>query len=93
LSLRRVFSPLPWVDPIRIRFYLQRLLREVHLGYLLERPGGLAAMEDWSDCLSIGEQQRLAFARLFVHNPAFAIIDVRHQVHDAHRNGGHGGLS
>jgi hypothetical protein len=33
-------------------------------------------MEDWADSLSLGEQQRLAFARLFCHDPAFAIIDV-----------------
>ncbi len=46
------------------------------LGYLLQRPGGLQAMEDWADSLSLGEQQRLAFARLFCHDPAFAIIDV-----------------
>jgi putative ATP-binding cassette transporter len=54
----------------------QDLLHEVGLGYLLQRPGGLQAVEDWADSLSLGEQQRLAFARLFCHDPAFAIIDV-----------------
>ena len=53
----------------------QELLEEVGLGYLLQRPGGLQAVEDWADSLSLGEQQRLAFARLFCHSPAFAIID------------------
>jgi len=55
---------------------LQALLEEVGLAYLLQRPGGLQAVEDWADSLSLGEQQRLAFARLFCHDPAFAIIDV-----------------
>jgi ABC-type uncharacterized transport system fused permease/ATPase subunit len=55
--------------------FTQALLQEVGLGYLLQRPGGLLAVEDWADSLSLGEQQRLAFARLFCHSPAFAIID------------------
>lgn len=59
----------------------QELLAEVGLAHLLSRPGGLHAVEDWSDSLSIGEQQRLAFARLFCHRPAFAIIDVGGTVH------------
>ena len=54
----------------------QDLLREVGLGYLLQRRGGLDAVEDWADSLSLGEQQRLAFARLFCRSPAFAIMDV-----------------
>ena len=34
-------------------------MREVGLGYLLDRQGGLDAVEEWADSLSLGEQQRL----------------------------------
>ena len=30
---------------------------------------------DWGAELSLGEQQRLGFARLLYHKPAFAILD------------------
>ncbi|MGV2390054.1 MAG UNVERIFIED_CONTAM: ATP-binding cassette domain-containing protein [Microcystis novacekii LVE1205-3] len=30
---------------------------------------------DWENILSLGEQQRLAFARLFVNQPDFVILD------------------
>ena len=32
-------------------------------------------MKDWGAELSLGEQQRLGFARLLYHQPAFAILD------------------
>ncbi len=38
---------------------MQGLLSEVGLGYLLQRAGGLDAVEEWADSLSLGEQQRL----------------------------------
>jgi ABC-type uncharacterized transport system fused permease/ATPase subunit len=31
----------------------------VNLGYLLSRGGGLDAVEEWADALSLGEQQRI----------------------------------
>ena len=34
-------------------------MNEVGLGYLLQRQGGLDAVEEWADSLSLGEQQRL----------------------------------
>ncbi len=39
--------------------YHQGILNDVGLSYLLLRPGGLDAVEEWADALSLGEQQRL----------------------------------
>ena len=51
------------------------ILREVQLPELAERVGGLDAERDWEKVLSIGEQQRLAFARVLVRAPRFVILD------------------
>ena len=37
--------------------------------------GGLDAQAPWEDILSIGEQQRLGFARLLYHRPKYAMMD------------------
>ena len=37
--------------------------------------GGLDATMEWSDVLSAGEQQRIAFARLFLRKPRCAFLD------------------
>jgi vitamin B12/bleomycin/antimicrobial peptide transport system ATP-binding/permease protein len=54
---------------------LTEVLREVDLAYLPGRFGGLDAELNWADLLSGGEQQRLAFARLLLSRPRFAILD------------------
>jgi len=54
---------------------LQDVLNRVDLGSLPEKFGGLEAERDWSDVLSLGEQQRLAFGRLLLRKPALAILD------------------
>ena len=51
------------------------ILAQVHLPQLAERVGGLGAVQDWEKLLSIGEQQRLAFARVLVHAPRIVILD------------------
>jgi putative ATP-binding cassette transporter len=51
------------------------VLTEVNLGDLAERFGGLDKEKDWSEVLSLGEQQRLAFARLLINKPRYAILD------------------
>ncbi|MEM6452397.1 MAG: ATP-binding cassette domain-containing protein [Cyanobacteria bacterium P01_D01_bin.105] len=35
----------------------------------------LSQIADWSGQLSTGEQQRLAFARLLIKNPTYALLD------------------
>nr|RNJ68653.1 MAG: ABC transporter ATP-binding protein/permease [Leptolyngbya sp. IPPAS B-1204] len=54
---------------------LLSLLTQVNLSDLAERFGGLEAVADWSQVLSIGEQQRLAFARLLLAQPRYALLD------------------
>jgi vitamin B12/bleomycin/antimicrobial peptide transport system ATP-binding/permease protein len=51
------------------------ILEVVQLPDLAERVGGLDVELDWADVLSLGEQQRLAFARLLVNRPRFAVLD------------------
>lgn len=54
---------------------LQTALEKVNLANLAERFGGFDAVEEWGDVLSLGEQQRLTFARILVSQPDFAILD------------------
>lgn len=62
---------------------LQEILRQVNLGDLLERVGGWDIELDWADVLSLGEQQRLAFARLLLRQPPYAILDEATSALDA----------
>lgn len=54
---------------------LLEILAQVHLPQLVERVGGLDAVHDWGKLLSVGEQQRLAFSRVLVHQPGIVILD------------------
>ncbi|MEH6436743.1 ABC transporter ATP-binding protein/permease [Massilia sp. DD77] len=54
---------------------LLAILEQVHLPLLADRVGGLDAVQDWEKLLSVGEQQRLAFARVLVHAPGIVILD------------------
>jgi len=53
---------------------LAQLLKEVHLDHVVEAHG-MRTPRDWATLLSMGEQQRIAFARLFITRPRFAIVD------------------
>jgi putative ATP-binding cassette transporter len=54
---------------------LIRVLNQVNLGGLPERLDGFDAEKDWANTLSLGEQQRLAFARILITQPRYAILD------------------
>jgi putative ATP-binding cassette transporter len=54
---------------------LRAALRQVGFAQILERLGGLDAEADWAHTLSLGEQQRLVFARLLLAGPRFAFLD------------------
>lgn len=51
---------------------LVQALREVNLGHLADK---LDVSSDWGRILSIGEQQRLAFARVLVNQPKIVFLD------------------
>ena len=51
------------------------ILRDVGLGSIHVRAGGLDAEQDWSAILSLGEQQLLALTRLIIARPAFIMLD------------------
>lgn len=54
---------------------LLQVLQQVNLTDLVERFNSLDSISDWGRVLSIGEQQRLAFARLLLQSPQYAILD------------------
>jgi len=51
---------------------MQQALRQVNLAHLAER---LDVSSDWSHILSVGEQQRLAFARVLFNRPQVVFLD------------------
>ncbi|MGD1856102.1 MAG: ABC transporter ATP-binding protein/permease [Leptolyngbyaceae cyanobacterium] len=54
---------------------LKQALTQVNLADLDQRFGGFDAEAEWSDVLSLGEQQRLSFARVLLHQPQYTILD------------------
>lgn len=54
---------------------LLQVLEDVRLGYVLSRFNGLDSTCEWSCVLSLGEQQRLAFARLLLSKPCLVLLD------------------
>ncbi|NJN32385.1 MAG: ABC transporter ATP-binding protein/permease [Synechococcales cyanobacterium RM1_1_8] len=47
----------------------------VNLEALPDRVGGLDSEKDWPTVLSLGEQQRLAFARILLNQPKYVMLD------------------
>ncbi len=54
---------------------LEAVLQQVNLPDLAHRFGGLDVEKDWAGVLSLGEQQRVAFARILISQPNYAILD------------------
>merc|ERR1712060_492240 len=50
-------------------------LQKVSLGKMIDRYPDLGLVQDWSQVLSLGEQQRLAFGRLLLNSPKFVVLD------------------
>ena len=53
----------------------RRVLESVNLPKLIEQCGGLDVENDWGKVLSIGEQQRVAFARVLLAERPYVILD------------------
>ena len=54
---------------------LMQILQQVNLAGLPERFGGLDMIHDWPSVLSLGQQQRLAFARVLLSQPRYVMLD------------------
>ncbi len=54
---------------------LRAVLDQVMLGKLMQRYPDLDIKQDWPRLLSLGEQQRLAFARLLLNSPKVVVLD------------------
>jgi len=73
--------------PFTNRYHFDRELLEildrVNLPRLAAQFGGLDAEADWGNVLSIGEQQRLAFARVLISKPRYVMLDEATSALDA----------
>jgi len=63
---------------------LVEIIKKVNLNEVLNKFGGLDAKQEWWRVLSRGEQQRLAFARLLLHQPKYAVLDESTSALDGH---------
>lgn len=54
---------------------LQQVLERVCLPELIGKAGGLDAQRDWGRQFSLGEQQRISFARILISKPKFVFLD------------------
>ena len=55
--------------------HLRAVLQEVQLQSVLDRYPAFDVKQDWPRLLSLGEQQRLAFARLLLNAPKVVVLD------------------
>ncbi|WAC20637.1 ATP-binding cassette domain-containing protein [Luteolibacter sp. SL250] len=66
----------PYPDSGATDEQILEVVEKVNLTDVLERvDGDLDRVVDWGNVLSLGEQQRVAFARLFLRQPKFAFLD------------------
>jgi vitamin B12/bleomycin/antimicrobial peptide transport system ATP-binding/permease protein len=73
----------PKMDEAIAEEQLRQILIQVNLPELEERHGGFMAEQSWAEVLSLGEQQRLIFARLLLNKPPYAILDEATSALDA----------
>ncbi|GAA6617375.1 ABC transporter ATP-binding protein/permease [Scytonema sp. NUACC26] len=66
---------------------LEETLRQVNLQNLLTRVNSFDTEVPWENILSLGEQQRLAFARLLMTRPSFTILDEATNALDLNNEG------
>ncbi|MEH1869072.1 MAG: ATP-binding cassette domain-containing protein [Nostoc sp.] len=66
---------------------LEHILQQVNLQHLLTRVNGFDTEVPWENILSLGEQQRLAFARLLITHPSFTILDEATSALDLNNEG------
>ncbi len=66
---------------------LEDVLQQVNLQNLLTRIDGFDTEVPWENILSLGEQQRLAFARLLITHPSFTILDEATSALDLNNEG------
>jgi putative ATP-binding cassette transporter len=66
---------------------LEAILKQVNLQNLLSRIDDFDTELPWENILSLGEQQRLAFARLLVTRPSFTILDEATSALDLNNEG------
>ena len=66
---------------------LEHILQQVNLQHLLTRVDGFDTEVPWENILSLGEQQRLAFARLLITRPSFTILDEATSALDLNNEG------
>lgn len=70
-SLRRAIC-YPLVEDKSLDDKLKEILMICQLGKLADK---LDSVDDWSRILSLGEQQRLAFARILLYRPDYVFLD------------------
>ena len=66
---------------------LTNVMEKVNLPQLVRRYPDLDVKQDWQRILSLGEQQRLAFARLLLNSPRYVVLDEATSALDVKRNG------
>jgi putative ATP-binding cassette transporter len=71
----QLLYPHPRGDKTPTDVELQAILERVSLPHLLEKHGGLDAVRDWARVLSLGEQQRVAFARVLISGAKYVFLD------------------
>jgi putative ATP-binding cassette transporter len=65
----------PTIDRAVSNEELSQVLTQVNLSDVVDRCGGFDAELDFGKVLSIGEQQRLAVARVLLTKPSYAVLD------------------